>query len=238
MLENTWSVGARCLLQSHVNSQQAAWHSHITGKSLGSSHSSHRCIITSQTNFGYITVMYELLGCFFAASDWCLHSLQDFQPPWLYVTFPWECGCRAQCCPFSLIVNQHSYQVHLTCLSSSYPCTWTLLGPWFALPAGGRQCTSNVVQRCIYAHPRPKPSLPASLWEHFVVCRQTTEKVHKIAVLAVIIMGLCDITGDWSFSSDQDNCCAEWMWEKSLPNCVRLSSISQSSLCAQKMHYS
>lgn len=65
MLENTWSVGARCLLQSHLNSQQAAWHSHVTGKSLGSSHSSHRCIIISQTNFGYIIVMYELLGCFF-----------------------------------------------------------------------------------------------------------------------------------------------------------------------------
>lgn len=68
--------------------------------------------------------------------------------------------------------------------------------------------------------------------------KRDTEKVHKIAVLAVIITGLCDITGDWSFSSDQDNCCAEWIWEKSLPNCVHLSSISQSSLCAQKVHCS
>lgn len=162
MLENTCSVWARCWLQRHLNSQQAACHSQETGKSLDSFHSSHRCPI-SQNKFGYITVLYEHLGCFF------LLLLTDASIPFwafsLQVTFPWECGCKAQFSPFSLTMNQHSLQVHLACLSSSYPCTWALLGPWLALPAGERQCMSNVVQMCmyIYAHSRPKPSPPANL---------------------------------------------------------------------------
>lgn len=119
-------------------------------------------------------------------------------------TFPWESGCRAQFCPFLFAMNQHSHQVHLACLSSSYPCTWVLQGPWAALPAGERQCMSSVVQ---IAHPRPKPSLPASLsFESILWPAKRDDKVHKIAALAVVLMGLCDTTGDWSFSSDQDNC--------------------------------
>lgn len=229
---------ARCWLQRHLNSQQAACHSHKTGKSLGSFHSAHRCPIF-QTKFGSITVLYELLGCFFfpAASDWCLHFFcWTFS---LHVTFPWECGCRAQCSPFSLTMNQHSHQVHLACLSSSYPCTWALLGPWLALPAGERQCLSNIWSKCARAF-MPIPALNPCCQQAFPLrtfCGlpgDMTEKVHKIVVLAVIIMGLCGITGDWSFSSDRDNCCAEWMWEKSLLNCVHLPSISQPFLCAQK----
>lgn len=106
---------ARCWLQRHLNSQQAACHSHITGKSPSSFHFSHRCPI-SQTEFGYITVMSELLGCFFlllltGASTPCwTFSLHDYMAPC-------ECGCRAQFCPSSLSMNQHSHQVHLACLS-------------------------------------------------------------------------------------------------------------------------
>ena len=98
---------------------------------------------------------------------WYLRSPLDPQPMWLRVTFRWKYCCRAQSCPFSLTpsMNQHAYQAHLACLSSCYTSTWTLLRPWTALPAGERQCISNVVQMCIciYARPRPKSSLPASL---------------------------------------------------------------------------
>lgn len=199
MRENTRSVWARCWLQRHLNSQQAACHSPKAGKSPGSFHSSHRCPI-SHTRFGYKIIISELLGFFLllligaSTPCWTL-SLHDY-------TFPWECGCRAQFCPFLFAMNQHSHQVHLAGLSSSYPCTWALLGPWTALP---EQCGPNYM--CIYAHPRPKPSLPASLsFESILWPAKRDDKVHKIAALAVILMGLCDTTGDWSFSSDQDNC--------------------------------
>lgn len=75
MLENTRSVWARCWLQRHLNSQRAACHSPKAGKSPGSFHSSHGCPI-SHTRCGYIIIISQLLGCFFA-SDGCLHPLLD-----------------------------------------------------------------------------------------------------------------------------------------------------------------
>lgn len=140
-------------------------------------------------------------------------------------------------------MNLQADQAHLEGLFSLYTSTWSLLRPWTALPAGERQHTSIMVQMCtgIYAHPRPKSSLPSeginavwiSLWEHLLDCQERLRFI-RTAVFAVVMTGLCDITCDWSFSSDQDNHCGEWMREKSLPNSAPLSCNSQYSfVCKQ-----
>jgi len=155
-----------------------------------------RCII-SQTKFGYVTVIRELL-CWFScclstrlccagasAPRWTLR-LCDYASPSLG-----NVVAELKPVPFSLTasVNQHTYQGHLACLSCCFTSTWTLLRPRSALPAGERQGISNVVQTCThtYACPRPKSSLPAglrlenTLWDAKRDCR---------------ITGLCGTTGD------------------------------------------
>lgn len=140
-------------------------------------------------------------------------------------------------------MNLQAHQAHLEGLFSLYTSTWSLLRHWAALPAGERQHTSIMVQMCtdIYAHPRPKSSLPAeginavwiSLWERLLDCQERLRFL-RTAVFAVVMTGLCDITRDWSFSSDQDNHCGERMREESLPNSAPLSCNSQySSVCKQ-----
>ena len=178
----------------------------------------------------WASLLVLLLPFHTALLRWCLCSSLDSPSMWLRLTFPGKCCRRAQACPFSLTasVNQHTYQGHLACLSCCFTSTWTLLRPRSALPAGERQGISNVVQTCThtYACPRPKSSLPAglrlenTLWDAKRDCR---------------ITGLCGTTGDWSFSSDPDNCCAERMREESLPNSVPPSSDSQSpSVCSER----
>lgn len=173
MLENIWAEWTRGWIQSNLNSQQAACHNHVTSKSPSSFYSYHSQMhhFSDQVwlHHGHIwtTLLVLLLPSQTTSLCWCLCSVLDSQPMWLWVTFPWKCHRRPQPWPFSLIpsMTQHTCQAHLACLPSCNTSTWTLLRPWTASPAGERHHVSDVVQMCThtYACPWPKSSLPASL---------------------------------------------------------------------------
>lgn len=139
------------LVRSDMNSPQAACHSHVTGKSLGSFCAHH----SERHGFSGLTAPLSLYKDFLAGSPAALppcfaplgpvlvagHRASLLgSPPRRHRAHPWLVSLP----PPS---NQHAHRAHLACLAGCRTSARTLLGPWPDFCARERQTCKQYVPK-------------------------------------------------------------------------------------------